>query len=190
MNLKSWSIDKLKWTAIASAVGILAGSAAAIFLYSLDWATATRERNSWLIWLLPVAGFAVGWVYHRFGKTVERGNDLLIDEIHDPRKVVPLRMAPLILVGTILTHLFGGSAGREGTAVQMGGSLADQLSHRLKLGGEDRRTILMTGMSAGFGAVFGVPLAGAVFGVEALTIGRVQIGKLFECLVASIVGHW
>src|SRR6201999_1472472 len=99
----------------------------------LEWATKTREQNPVLFWFLPVAGFAVGWVYHRFGKSVERGNNLLIDEIHSPRTQVPLRMTPLILLGTVLTHLCGGSAGREGTAVQMGGSLADQITRVLWL---------------------------------------------------------
>jgi H+/Cl- antiporter ClcA len=115
----------LKAVALTVVVAVLAGTASALFLFALDWATQTREANRWLIWCLPVAGFCVGWLYLKFGQHVEAGNNLLIDEIHDPKKVVPLRMAPFVLGGTVISHLFGASVGREGTAVQMGGALAD-----------------------------------------------------------------
>ena len=152
-----------KWLALAALVAALAGSACALFLWALDWATRTREANRWLMWGLPVAGFCVGWLYLKFGQHVQAGSDLLIDEIHDPKKVVPLRMAPFVLGGTVISHLFGASVGREGTAVQMGGALADQLTHLFKLNAIDRRMVLMAGISAGFASVFGTPLAGAVF---------------------------
>lgn len=178
-----------KWLALSSIVGILAGTASAAFLAALEWVTAWRENHVWIIAWLPAAGLFIGWVYFTFGQNVEAGNNLLLDEIHNPKKMVPLRMTPLVLAGSVLTHLFGGSAGREGTAIQMGGSLADQLCRPFKLSAEDRRIMLMAGISGGFASVFGTPLAGTVFGLEVLAIGRLRYDALFPCLIAAVVGH-
>jgi len=176
-----------KWAALATLIAAFAGSASALFLFALDWATHTREANRWLIWGLPVVGFCVGWLYLKFGQHVEAGNNLLIDEIHDPKKVVPLRMVPLVLGGTVLSHLFGASVGREGTAVQMGGALADQLTRVFRLKQADRRMVLMAGISAGFASVFGTPLAGAVFALEVLAVGRMRLDALLPCVIAAVV---
>ena len=180
----------LRWTPVAVIVGVLAGSASALLLWSLNVATAVREAHVWLIALLPVAGFAVGLLYWRFGTAVEKGNNLILDEIHSPQRTIPIRMTPLILLGTFLTHLFGGSAGREGTALQTGASLADQLARPLKMGKVERRVLLMAGVSAGFGSVFGTPLAGAVFGMEVLAVGAVSYDAIFPCFLAAFIGDF
>lgn len=182
----------LRWIPLAILTGILAGSASAFLLDALDWATNLRESHKAIIALLPLAGLLVGCLYTCYGSSVERGNNLILDEIHAeadaPNGVIPLRMTPLILAGTILTHLFGGSAGREGTALQTGASLADQLSIPFHLSRADRRILLMAGISAGFGSVFGVPLSGAIFGIEVLAIGKISYDAIGPCLLASFVG--
>lgn len=182
-----------RWVLLSILTGTLAGSASAFLLVSLDWATRTREAHLWLIALLPLAGLFVGCLYRYLGSSVERGNNLILDEVHAEasaeRDVIPLRMTPLILLGTILTHLFGGSAGREGTAIQTGASLADQLSKPFRLSQVQRRVLLMAGISAGFGSVFGTPLAGTIFGIEVLAIGHITYEAIGPCLIAAFVGE-
>jgi H+/Cl- antiporter ClcA/PII-like signaling protein len=180
----------LKWTLLSAIVGILGGSASALFLVSLDYATAERLAHPWLLYLLPLGGCLIGLFYQHLGKGCEGGNNLLLEEIHKPGAGVSGRLAPVILLATIATHLFGGSAGREGTAVQMGGGLAGMVARRLGLDRLDTRILLMAGISAGFGSVFGTPLAGMVFGLEVLAVGRVRFEGLVPCLVASFVGDW
>lgn len=180
----------LLWTLLVIPVGILAGSASALFLWWLDAVTRLHWQHGWLLFLLPVAGSIVAWVYQRVGKSAEGGNNLIIDQIHEPGGGVPSRMAPLILVSTLVTHLFGGSAGREGTAVQMGGSLASAYGRLCRFGTEHMRVLLMAGVAAGFGSVFGTPLTGAIFAMEVLVIGRVQYDALIPVLVASMVGDF
>ncbi|KNY31795.1 DUF190 domain-containing protein [Agrobacterium genomosp. 3 str. CIP 111-78] len=179
-----------KWIAIVIPMAIAVGSLVALFLWSLDRATELRFELPWLIFCMPVAGFAMVWAYGKFGKSAEGGNNLIVDQIHEPGGGVPLRMAPFILVTTVLTHLVGGSAGREGTAVQLGGSLASAFGKVFKLTSADIRILLMAGIAAGFGAVFGTPIAGAVFALEVLTIGRMQYEALLPALLAAIVADW
>jgi len=173
----------IKWLTLALLIGIVVGAASALFLISLKWCTNYREANTYIIWLLPIAGFFIGASYYYWGKSVVKGNNQIIDEYHRPEKIIPFKMAPLVLLGTLGTHLFGGSAGREGTAVQIGAAIADQCSRFVKLNSLDRKIFLVMGVSAGFAAVFGTPLAGAIFALEVMLIGRMR----FEALIPSIL---
>ncbi|NWL86727.1 voltage-gated chloride channel protein [Paenibacillus sp. 79R4] len=178
----------LKWLVLGGIVGILAGSASALFLHSLDYVTQQRISHPWLLFLLPVGGALVSYMYMRFGGSSSRGNNLILEGIQNGGETIPLRMAPLVLLGTLITHLFGGSAGREGTAVQMGGSLAEWFGKMIKIDALDRRILLMCGVSGGFGSVFGTPLAGTVFGLEVIAIGLMSYRALIPCFAASFIG--
>lgn len=171
-------------------VSLVIGSMVALFLWLLTLSIHYRFAHKWLLYLLPLAGVLIHFIYKAIGSSSEKGNNLIIDEIHQPGGGVPKQMMPIILVTTIITHLFGGSAGREGTAVQMGGSIAAMFGNWLKVTEAEMRILLIAGIAAGFGAVFGTPLTGAIFAIEVLTIGRVHYKALIPALIASFTGDY
>ena len=189
-NKKNTITITLKWILICTLIGFFSGSASAFFLIALEWATNYREDNKWIIWLLPIGGLLIGLSYYYLGKSVVKGNNLLLEEYENPQKTIPLKMAPLVLFGTLLTHFFGGSAGREGTAVQMGGAIADQFTQIFKLDNSDRKIILILGISAGFASIFGTPLAGALFALEVVYFSKISIKSIPLSFLAGYIAYY
>lgn len=180
----------LKWILITGLVGGLSGTASAWFLIALKWATDYRNENIWLICFLPLAGVLVAASYKYWGESVVKGNNQLIEEVQEPKKKIPFIMAPLVLLGTVVTHLFGGSAGREGTAVQMGGSIADQFSSVLKFTEWERKMLIMCGISGGFASVFGTPWAGTLFAIEIIFIGKLKYEAILATMITAFVASY
>ena len=171
-------------------IGVFSGSASAFFLVSLEFVTQFRIQHEWIIWLLPFGGLLVGLSYYYWGKSVVKGNNLLLEEYENPQKVIPFKMAPLVLFGTLITHLFGGSAGREGTAVQMGGAIADQCTKIFKLDNSERKILIILGISAGFASVFGTPLAGAIFALEVLYFSKINFKSIILSFLVAYAAYF
>lgn len=178
------------WFTIAILISFIVGSVSAFFLIALDFVTIEREQNFLWVWLLPVGGLLIGLTYYYLSKGVEGGNNRLITEMDRPQKYIHWKMAPLVLFGTIATHLFGGSAGREGTAVQMGGTIADQAQKIFKWTRFHRKRLLRMGVAAGFGAVFGTPIAGVIFAFEFARDRQYSLTTILFTILSSYIAHF
>ena len=176
----------LKWMVIAAVSGGIIGLAGAGFHWALGEVTSLRQQQPWLLYLLPVAGLLIVFLYQKAGME-SKGTDLVLQAVRSEDSV-PFRMAPLIAVSTLLTHLCGGSAGREGAALQLGGSLGQQIGRFLRLDDRDQRIITMCGMGACFAALFGTPVTAAVFAMEVVSVGIMQYSALVPCALASFLG--
>lgn len=178
----------VRWIVLALIVGVLSGLLSAAFIEALQWATNTRTSTNWLVYTLPLAGLIVGASYYYLGRGLERGSNLLIEEIHRHSEWIPLRLTPLIFGASVVSHVAGASVGREGAALQLAAGVTDPISRRLGLNPADRSLMLITAIAGGFGSVFGVPVAGAVFALEVQRVGRVRYEALVPAFVASFVG--
>ncbi|MCT4663610.1 MAG: chloride channel protein [Flavobacteriales bacterium] len=188
-NFKNFK-DILGFLLMILLIGFSVGSASAVLLLALEWAFEVRSQNFWLVALLPLGGLLSGILYFYGSKESEKGNNLIIDQFFDPTKRLPWLMAPLVLVGTTITHVFGGSVGREGSAVQMGGVISDWLGALFKWLNPNRSLLMILGVSAGFASVFGTPLAGAIFGIEVFKRGRFQINYLLPSVLVAFVADF
>ena len=169
--------------------GVPAGVASFIFLELLDAAIEFRvEQAPWLLWLLPAGAFVIVAVYHHLGGRAALGTTLVIEQVHESNEDIPLRMAPLVMLATVGGHLFGASVGREGTAIQMAASLSDGVARLLRFSRFHRRELLVAAVAAGFGSVFGIPVAGAVFALEVQTIGRLRYEAVLAAFTAALAG--
>lgn len=179
--------ESARLMALVVIVSVSMGAVAWLFLTCLDAVTAFRAGHLASFALLPAVGVFTAWLYRTYGGEAARGNNLVIDSAITGRRI-PWVMAPFTFVCSVATHLAGGSAGREGTAVQIGGTIADVVSKLCKLEPHDDQDLMMAGISAAFGGVFGTPLAGAFFGMEMCYIGKLHYGAGIYCLVASFTG--
>jgi H+/Cl- antiporter ClcA len=177
-----------RWGFLLVACSLALGAAGAAFLWGLRTVGTTFAAHPWLLWTLPLIGAATVWAYARVGKRCAAGTATLMSEIKDPQETLPASMAPMIFGFTLCSHLGGASVGREGTALQMGGAIADQFSRLFTLSKEERRTLLLCGVSGGFAAVFGTPLAAAVFALE--FVRQAELGRFALCLMTAFGADW
>lgn len=175
--------------AVASLIGAFGGCASAFFLGSLNWAGTTRLAHDWLIFLLPLAGLAVGLLYHHFGQPIAGGTSLVLDAVHVPDGEVPSRMAPMIYAGSVSAHVVGASVGREGAIVQIVASITDDVARRLRMPHSSRRVFLVSAIAAAFGGLFGVPFGGAIFALEAQRRTRLHVNAILPALIAGTLAN-
>ena len=173
-----------RWLLYSCLIGVIVGLVAVAFHLGIDWATETRMEHTWFVWLLPLGGISIVLLYRWCGMEKDRGTNLVLVAVRDAERM-KLRTAPLIFLSTILTHLVGGSAGREGAALQLGASLSSYIGRKLRLDELDGRIVVMCGMAAAFSALFGTPLTAVIFAMEVVTVGRMYYAAMVPCLVSS-----
>lgn len=171
-------------------VALVCAIACSVFMYLLLLFTTIRQEHFYLIYLLPIIGLAIGLLYYYSDKQTNEGNNAIISQIQNPHEVLPIKMVPYVLITTLLTHLGGGSAGREGTAIQMGASLADQFSRISSFCAQNRSTIITMGVAGGFAGLFGTPWAATFFALEFTEIGKINFKKLFPCLLTAYLSYY
>lgn len=179
----------VKWICIALLVGSVTGLCASVFAKAIGFATSLRLSHPWILYAIPAAGILIVSLYRLADERTSRGTNMVIDAIRSDDEEPPLRMAPLIFIATVLTHLTGGSAGREGAALQLGGSLGNGIGHLLRLPAKDRTRSMMIGMSAAFSALFGTPLAASVMPTEISTVGIIYDSALVPCVIAALTAN-
>lgn len=177
----------VKWLIIAGVTGGIGGVVGSMFHLSVTWAAELRGIYPWMLWLLPVGGLFIAGIYH-MARMENENTNAIIDSIHFGDNV-PLLLVPCIYLGTVVTHLFGGSAGREGAALQIGGSLGCYIGRLFRLDEKDMRLATLCGMSAVFAALFGTPLTATLFALEVISVGVIYYSALVPCIVASLVAY-
>ena len=179
----------LWWMFVAIMIGLAVGIFSSAFAFCLQKVTACRTAHPQVLYLLPLGGLIIVFLYRRLGFMKDPGTDILLVAVRDEHKVVPPLMAPLIFVATIITHFCGGSAGREGAALQMGGSIGNTIGRIFHIKEKDRKVFVMSGMSAAFSAVFGTPMAAAIFPMEMISVGVMHYAALVPCVLSSLVAN-
>lgn len=186
---KRYAKTFIKWLICSAIIGISCGAVGTAFHYSVEYVTQFRSEHRWIIFLLPAAGLLIVFLYRAGGIKHDKGTNLVIGSIRNPEYNVPFRMAPLIFITTVITHLFGGSAGREGAALQIGGSLGASIGKLIKMDDSDKHIMTLCGMSAVFAALFGTPVTAALFSVEVISIGILYYSALVPCILSATISY-
>lgn len=185
-NNRYYIISSLRWLLLSSVTGVVVGAFSSIFSWCMTTVTNLRMDHDWLIFLLPAAGLLIVFLYHITNMKHDKGTNQILSAVRTSGNI-PFRLAPLIFISTVITHLFGGSAGREGAALQLGGSIGNRIGTLLKLDEADTKVMVLCGMSAAFSALFGTPMAAAIFPLEVVSVGIMQYSALLPCIFSSII---
>lgn len=185
---EKYVVSLLKWLLLSSLMGVLGGIAGVVFHFFVEGASRLRQQFPFLLFFLPIAGLLIVFLYRVCGMQNDKGTNTVISSIRSSEKI-PILTAPLILIGTFLTHLCGGSSGREGAALQIGGSIGSFLGGAFRLDERDNHVMTMCGMSALFSAVFGTPLTAALFSMEVISVGIIYYNAFFPCLFSAVIAH-
>lgn len=188
-SVLKYLLSFLKWVAMGILIGVIIGVIGAAFAYCVKWVTDFRITHSFIVLGLPLAGVLIVALYHLAGVKKSYGTNLVLMSVRTDDSI-PFAMAPLIFISTVLTHLFGGSAGREGAALQLGGSLSQNLARRMGFDRGGQRILTMCGMSACFAALFGTPMTAAVFAMEVISVGIMHYSALVPCAISSITASY
>lgn len=187
-NCLTYIITFAKWICIAFSIGVIGGVVGSLFHMAVNFATEFRVSHTWMIYMLPIGGLAIVFLYRLCKIDEETGTNLIISSIRNKIEV-PILMAPLIFVSTFITHLVGGSAGREGAALQLGGSIGSKVGRIIRLDDKDMSLAIMCGMSAVFSALFGTPITAAFFAMEVISVGVIYYVGLVPCIGSALVAY-
>lgn len=176
-----------KWTVISVLIGLVTGLVGTVFGHAVLWVSSYFRNNPWTILFLPVCGLLITGIYHILKEDKNRGTNMVIESIHSGTEIT-FGTAPAVFLGTLLTHISGGSSGREGAALQLGGSIGNQIGKVIRLDEKDMKIAVMCGMSGAFAALFGTPMAAAVFSMEVISIGVMYYAALVPCIFSSFIG--
>ena len=188
-RVRQYIVSFLKWTLIALVTGGIGGGLGAGFRYAVTYVTEFRTANPWMCYLLPVGGVIIAFLYRVTKLSGHADTNLIINSVREEGKV-PILLAPVIFLSTVITHLFGGSAGREGAALQLGGCIGSFIGRGVKLNEKDMHLAVMCGMSGLFSALFGTPLTAAIFAMEVISVGVMYYSSFVPCMVSALTAFW
>ncbi|MBR1731160.1 MAG: chloride channel protein [Ruminococcus sp.] len=189
VRVKQYAVSFIKWILFAAVTGAIGGGIGAAFRYSINYVTDLRSENTWLCYLLPLGGIVIAFLYRVTKLSGHADTNLIINSVRTDGKL-PILLAPVIFISSVVTHLFGGSAGREGAALQLGGTIGSFLGRIFRFGEKDMHMAIMCGMSGLFSALFGTPLTAAIFAMEVISVGIMYYSSFVPCMVSALAAYW